>query len=183
MALAGIGVDIVEIPRMKKALERTPSMKWRLFTEEEQAYCDSSARPADHYAARFAAREAVLKALGTGFSQGIGYKDVSVVRDANGRPRALLEGRAREICDSQGIQEVALSLSFTRELAVANAVAMSEAVRPQKEQAPDPRRELDTSFREARSVLDDLERAQDAGSILLEQDPKLQDKLPHTELD
>lgn len=67
MALAGIGVDIVEIPRMARALERTPSMRTRLFTKEERDYCDSSARPAEHYAARFAAREAVLKALGTGF--------------------------------------------------------------------------------------------------------------------
>ena len=94
MALAGIGVDIVEIARMERALKRTPSFRTRLFTAEARAYCDSSARPAEHYAARFAAREAVLKALGTGFSEGIGYSDVSVTRDANGRPRALLQGRA-----------------------------------------------------------------------------------------
>ena len=183
MALAGIGVDIVEIARMERALKRTPSFRTRLFTEEERAYCDSSARPAEHYAARFAAREAVLKALGTGFSEGIGYSDVSVTRDANGRPRALLQGRAKEVAEAQGIQEVALSLSFPRERAVANAVAVSEAVRPQKEEAPDPARELDANFREARSVIADLERAESEGSILSVAEAKQEDTKPHTELD
>ena len=72
MAEAGIGVDIVEISRMKSILEKTPSFARRVFTEEERAYCDASSRPAAHYASRFASREAVLKALGTGFSQGVG---------------------------------------------------------------------------------------------------------------
>ena len=92
MAEAGIGVDIVEIPRMERILKRTPSFAERVFTEEERAYCDASARPAAHYASRFAAREAVLKALGTGFSEGIGRKDVSVSRDERGRPVAILTG-------------------------------------------------------------------------------------------
>ena len=94
MAEAGIGVDIVEISRMKSILEKTPSFARRVFTEEERAYCDASSRPAAHYASRFASREAVLKALGTGFSQGVGRKDVSVTRDKLGKPKALLSGRA-----------------------------------------------------------------------------------------
>ena len=94
MAEAGIGVDIVEISRMKSILEKTPSFARRVFTEEECAYCDASSRPAAHYASRFASREAVLKALGTGFSQGVGRKDVSVTRDKLGKPKALLSGRA-----------------------------------------------------------------------------------------
>ncbi len=176
MALAGIGVDIVEIPRMARALERTPSMRTRLFTKEERDYCDSSARPAEHYAARFAAREAVLKALGTGFSQGIGYADVSVVRDAAGRPKCVLAGRAREIAEKQGIQEVALSLSFTRELAVANAVAVTEAVRPKKEETPDPQRDLAESFRKARSVLDELDAVEAQGAANSGEETKVQDR-------
>ncbi len=100
MAEAGIGVDIVEISRMKSILEKTPSFAWRVFTEEERAYCDASSRPAAHYAGLFASREAVLKALGTGFSQGVGRKDVSVTRDKLGKPKAPLSGRALEIAQN-----------------------------------------------------------------------------------
>ncbi len=164
MVLAGVGVDILEIARMERALKRTPHMKTRLFTKEEQEYCDKSGWPAEHYAARFCAREAVLKALSTGFSQGVGWQDVSVTRDESGRPRALLKGRAKEIAQEQGIQEVALSLSHTHELAIANVVCVSEEVRPKKKEASDPRRTLDKAFREARSVLDDLDNIEDEGA-------------------
>lgn len=161
MALAGIGVDMLEIARMERTMRRRPSFLRRVFTEEERAYCDACARPAEHYAARFAAREAVVKALGTGFSNGVGFSDVSVTMDAQGRPHALLSGRAAQIAREGGVREVALSLSYTRDVAVANAVAVTDEVRPQPEDRPDPERELAASFREARSVLDELERAQD----------------------
>ncbi len=162
MAEAGIGVDIVEIARMEQILRRTPSFAQRMFTDEERAYCEASARPAAHYACRFAAREAVLKALGTGFAKGIGRKDVSVSRDASGRPSVVLANRALEIAQDQGIVEVALSLSFTNELAVANAMTITEDARPQaKEKPEDERQRLARSFKEARSVLDELERVQD----------------------
>ncbi len=161
MTLAGIGVDMLEIARMERTMRRRPSFVRRVFTEEERAYCDSCARPAQHYAARFAAREAVVKALGTGFSNGVGFSDVSVTTDAQGRPRALLAGRAARVAREGGVREVALSLSYTREVAVANAVAVTDEVRPRPEDRPDPERELAASFREARSVLDELERAQD----------------------
>lgn len=162
MAEAGIGVDIVEIPRMRRILERTPAFARRMFTEEEQAYCDRSSRRAAHYAVRFAAREAVLKALGTGFSQGIGRKDVSVSRDDRGRPRAVLSGKALDIARERGIVEVALSLSLTSELAVANAMAITEDARPhQKSQRDDGRAQVARSFKDARAILDELERVQD----------------------
>lgn len=162
MAEAGIGVDIVEIARMEGVLEKTPSFARRVFTEEEQAYCEKSARPAVHYAARFAAREAVLKALGTGFSEGIGVRDVSVSRDSKGRPVAVLAGRAAEVAKVLGVVEVALSLSHTSELAVANAMAITADARPQRKTTrEDERAHLARSFREARAVLDELERVQD----------------------
>lgn len=160
MALAGIGVDMVEIARMEKVLARRPNFAKRVFTTEECAYCDRMARPAQHYAARFAAREAVLKALGTGFSCGIGFADVYVVRNEAGQPQAMLTGRAAEVAAEQGVREVALSLSYTHDVAVANAVAVTDEVRPQQEQRPDPQAELRKSFREARSVLDELERVE-----------------------
>lgn len=161
MAEAGIGVDIVEIHRMEEILSRTPSFAARLFTDEERAYCDASARPAAHYACRFAAREAVLKAIGTGFGDGVGRKDVSVSRDSNGRPIAVLAGRAREVADELGVVEVAISLSFTSDLAIANAMAITADVRPKpKSTKQDEKAMIAQSFKEARSVLDDLERIQ-----------------------
>ena len=162
MAEAGIGVDIVEIARMERIMKQTPGFFPRVFTEEECLYCESSARPAAHYACRFAAREAVLKALGTGFSDGVGRRDVSVSRDTNGRPIAVLTGRALEIARGLGVQEVAISLSFTDELAVANAMAITANDRPKpKSEKIDERARIAQSFREARSVLDELERVQD----------------------
>ncbi len=160
MALAGIGVDMVEIARMEKTLARRPNFAKRVFSEEERAYCDRMARPAQHYAARFAAREAVLKALGTGFSRGIGVTDVSVVRNEAGQPQVRLTGRAAEIAAEQGVREVALSLSYTHDVAVANAVAVTDDVRPKPEERPDPKAELRKSFREARSLIDELERVE-----------------------
>lgn len=158
MALAGIGVDMLEIARMQRAMERHPSFVRRVFTEEERAYCDAHAHPAEHYAARWAAREAVLKALGTGFSQGIGLGDVWVRNDASGRPRAMLGGRAAQVAREQGVQEIALSLSTTHEVAVANAVAVTDEVRPQRDEHDLQAQELTRSFREARQVIDELER-------------------------
>lgn len=157
MAFAGIGVDMLEIGRMRRAIERHPHIVERTFTDAERAYCDRTARPAQHYAARFAAREAVLKALGTGFSRGIGLKDVSVEVDDAGRPHAVLAGRAAEVARELGVQEVALSLSYTHEVALANAVAVTQEVRPKTEKKTDPGLR---SFREARSVVEELERAQ-----------------------
>lgn len=159
MAEAAIGVDIVEIQRFEEILRRTPSFVRRMFTEQEQSYCERTSRPAAHYACRFAAREAVLKALGTGFGQGVGRKDVWVDRDPNGRPCAVLSGRALEIAQEKGIVEVALSLSLTSGLAVANALAITDQARPKpKTTKQDEKAVIAQSFRDARSVLDDLER-------------------------
>lgn len=161
MAEAGIGVDIVEIRRFDSILKKNPVFIQRMFTDEERAYCQSTARPAAHYACRFAAREAVLKALGTGFGQGVGRYDVSVSRDDRGKPRAVLSGGAARIARELGVIEVAISLSFTNDLAVANAMAITEQARPKpKPSKEDDRARIARSFRDARSVLDELERVQ-----------------------
>ena len=83
----GLGVDIVEIARMKKILERTPSFARKVFSCEECCYCEDTAAPEVHFATRFAAKEAVVKALGTGFTRGIGVRDIEVKRSSKGRPR------------------------------------------------------------------------------------------------
>lgn len=167
MAEAGIGVDLVEIAQMERIIRQTPRFISRMFTEEERAYCESAARPAAHYACRFAAREAVLKSLGTGFGQdGVGRTDVSVSRDSNGRPIAVLSGGALAVAQRLGVLEVAISLSFTGELAVANAMAITADARPKpKDDKLTERQRIAQSFKEARSVLDELERVQE-GALL-----------------
>lgn len=161
MTLAGIGVDMLEIARMQHALDERPYFIRRLFTEDERMYCEHTARPAEHYAGRFAAREAVLKALGLGLGNGVGIGDVSVVRDDSGRPHALLAGRAAEVAREQGVREVALSISHTHDVAVANAVAVTDVVRPKPDEKEDAAKALAVSFKEARSVIAELERVQE----------------------
>jgi holo-[acyl-carrier protein] synthase len=159
--IRGLGVDIVEIERMRLALARHPGMRERLFSDAEREYCDKRNKPEIHYAMRFAAKEAVLKAIGTGF-RGMRFRDVEVLRDESGRPVPTLHGRAAEVAAERGVVELHLSLSFTHTTAVASAVAITEAHRPRpKDVAPDPMAELAASFKEARSMLDEL--GEDAG--------------------
>lgn len=155
----GLGVDIVEIERMRKILKRSPAFARKVFSAEECRYCDATAQPAVHYATRFAAKEAVLKALGTGFSQGIGVRDVEVRRTSKGRPYAVLTGRAKQVVQALGVRELPLSLSYTHTDAVACAMAITEgSVRAQQERR-DPMEELARQFKEARTMLDDLDAA------------------------
>jgi holo-[acyl-carrier protein] synthase len=122
--ILGLGVDICEIARMERALDRHPTMRDRVFTPEERAYCDSKARPAESYAGRFAAREAVIKALG-GY-RGRGWQEISVIRSPSGAPAIRLEGRARRRADELGIARVLVTMTHERASAVAFAVAVSE---------------------------------------------------------
>ena len=153
--ITGLGVDIVEIERMKAALERRPRMKERLFSAEERAYCDKRGRPEVHYALRFAAKEAVLKALGTGF-RGMRFRDVEVVREGSGRPVPRLSGGAAERAAELGVVEMHLSLSFTHTTAVASAVAITQDARPHKDERVDQKAQLAASFKEARALLDSV---------------------------
>lgn len=153
MGVLGLGVDIVEIDRMREALIRHPRMKERIFSDEERWYCEHRSRPEVHYALRFAAKEAVLKALGTGF-RGMRFRDVEVIREQTGRPVPRLSGRAAERAEELGVIEMHLSLSFTHTTAVASAVAVTADARPRKDEKLDPMAELARSFKEARAMLD-----------------------------
>lgn len=152
----GLGVDIVEIERMKRILGRTPRFRERVFTEGERAYCDKKPASEVHYATRFAAKEAVVKALGTGFSQGISPRDIEVKRNAKGRPYVALSGKARQVADAAGVRELPISLSFTHAEAVACAMAITEDSVRAAEQRVDPMAELAQQFKEARSMLDEI---------------------------
>lgn len=152
----GLGVDIVEIDRMRDALRRRPRMKERLFSDDERAYCEGRNKPEIHYAMRFAAKEAVLKALGTGFS-GMRFRDVEVVRDERGRPIPRLSGRAAEVAEAAGVVELHLSLSFTHATAVASAVAITGQMRPAKPVETETQQQrLAASFKELRRLLDEV---------------------------
>jgi holo-[acyl-carrier protein] synthase len=154
--VAGLGVDIIEITRMERVLERTPRIRERIFSEAERAYARGKARPAVHFALFFAAKEAVLKALGTGFA-GMAFTDVEVDHDKYGRPVPVLHGRAKEVAAQQGIIEMQLSLSYTHAVGVASAVAIREQDRPRKDEKVDPRVELTRQFKEMRALLDDMD--------------------------
>ena len=152
----GLGIDIVEIDRMAALIARNPRFTERVFSEQERAYCDVKSNPAAHYAARFAAKEAVVKALGTGFSQGIGVRDIEVRLFASGKPVASLSGRAAEVAAEQGVRDISISLTYTRTEAVACALAITEASVRASEQRVDPMEELAKQFKETRSMLDNL---------------------------
>lgn len=153
--ILGLGVDIVEIDRMRDALARTPRLRERCFSEEERAYADSRNRPEIHYALRFAAKEAVLKALGTGFS-GMRFTDVAVVRDERGRPVPRLSGRAQEVAEELGVAEMHLSLSYTHTTAVASAVAIGRGV-PSPPAEPTLEEKMAAAFRDMKGFLGQIE--------------------------
>lgn len=171
MPAAGVGINILEIARMERALRRRPSFARHVFTDEERQHCEGTARPAEHYAARFAARGAVLKALGATSGKGFTRRDVSVGHADNGRPVAMLAGRAKELAEQQGVTEIALSLSFTHDVATAMALLVTDEVRPKPKDERDPQKELLSSFREARHVIDELERLQGDVASSLESAP------------
>jgi len=129
MAIVGTGVDIIEVDRVHRALTRLGTgnrFRQRVFTENEIAYCESRGRPRyQSYAARFAAKEAVMKALGTGWNRHVGWNDIEVLRQRGRAPMILLHGKAAEFARQRGIVHIHLSLSHTGSLALAYVTAES----------------------------------------------------------
>jgi holo-[acyl-carrier protein] synthase len=121
--LIGIGVDLCEVARMRAALARTPRLRDRLFTDAERGYCDLRTDPTERYAARFAAKEAVLKAMGLGVGA-CKWREIEVVRAASGAPSVLLHGGARRLADERGIGSWRLTMTHTSTAAEAIAVAL-----------------------------------------------------------
>lgn len=166
MAEAGVGVDLLEISRMEQLISEDPKFLERVFTDEERAFCESSNRTIAQYACRYAARGAVAKALGLAPEEDLQDGEIAVSRDDRSKPVAVLAGHVAEVAQERGIIEVALSLSYTQELAIANAMAITEDVRPKpKEDKISEKAKIAQSFKEVRSVLDELERVQDIESV------------------
>ncbi len=120
--ICGIGVDAVDIERFRRSLERTPSMRERLFTEHELADVAPKADPVPSLAARFASREAVMKAMGLGLGA-FGFHDVWVDRRESGEPHLNITGRAAELAHDRGIETWHLSITHTDQVAIAYVVA------------------------------------------------------------
>ncbi|CAB4865612.1 unannotated protein [freshwater metagenome] len=120
--MIGIGVDAVEIERFRRSLQRTPSMRERLFTDEELAYVAPQADPVPSLAVRFAAREAVMKALGVGLGA-FGFHEVWVTRADSGAPALRVTGRAAELAVAAGVTRWHVSLTHTDVVAIAYVVA------------------------------------------------------------
>jgi holo-[acyl-carrier protein] synthase len=119
----GIGVDLVEIDRFRAALERTPGLRHRLFRPDERSYADLKRDPVERYAVRFAAKEAVMKALGCGLGE-IAMFDIEVVRDESGAPSLRLHGKAAQVARDRGVTRWLLTLTHTERTAEAIAVAL-----------------------------------------------------------
>ncbi|MBB5343663.1 holo-[acyl-carrier protein] synthase [Edaphobacter lichenicola] len=121
----GVGTDLIETKRIKESIERYgEQFLERVFTAGEIAYCVRKKKnAAESFAARFAAKEAGAKALGTGISRGITWKELEVRREASGKPTLHLSGRAAELAKAMGVRRVQLSLTHSRELAMAVVVA------------------------------------------------------------
>ena len=117
-----VGVDLIEIARIRRSLERYPRFRERCFTEAERAYCESRPNPAESYAGRFAGKEAVGKALGFGVARAFAWKEIEIV--GRPKPRVQLSGRVRAWAQRVDAGAIDLSMSHSRELA--NAVAVVE---------------------------------------------------------
>jgi holo-[acyl-carrier protein] synthase len=124
MAIVGHGIDIVEVARIGEMVERHGDrFLERCFTAGERAYADAKKRRAEHLAGRFAAKEAVLKALGTGWRTGIAWTDIEVVVLPTGQPEVRLHGQAARAAAERGVRSWLLSISHTEALATASAIA------------------------------------------------------------
>src|ERR1700739_2236805 len=121
--IVGTGIDIAEVPRIREAIERHGERFLnRIFTEGEIRYCESKANRVERYAARFAAKEAGMKAIGTGWNHGVRWRDIEVARKPGSRPTLLLHGRAAEFAVKLGATNFVLSLTHTAEQAMAQVI-------------------------------------------------------------
>jgi holo-[acyl-carrier protein] synthase len=126
MTIFGIGTDIVEVLRIAQMIERHGELFLnRVYTPREIEYCSARRAANQHYAGRWAAKEAILKAFGTGWARGIQWRDMEIRNDGAGKPTVALGGGARDICEQLGIGDMMISISHCRSHATAFAVALN----------------------------------------------------------
>jgi holo-[acyl-carrier protein] synthase len=128
MSIAAHGIDMVDCRRLARSIERHGRrFTDRVFTADERAYCLGRKREIEHLAGRFAAKEAVLKVLGTGWTSGITWQDVEVVNERSGRPVVRLHGRCSELASALGVSEILISISHIDTHAIASAIGVRKA--------------------------------------------------------
>lgn len=121
--IVGTGIDIAEVDRIAAAIERFGErFLRRIFTEAEMRYCDSKANRMERYAGRFAAKEAAMKAIGTGWRGGVAWTDFEVRRQPGGRPTMVFHGIAAELASKLGVENIALSITHTKDTAMAQVI-------------------------------------------------------------
>ncbi|HEY2119667.1 MAG TPA: holo-ACP synthase [Candidatus Acidoferrum sp.] len=121
--IVGMGIDIAEVPRIQAVIEsQKERFLRRVFTLDEVAYCEQFKNKYERYAGRFAAKEAAMKALGTGWSRGVRWADLEVVRVRGGKPTLVLKGEARKIADGLGVKNIAVSITHTEAQAIAQVI-------------------------------------------------------------
>lgn len=125
--VVGVGTDLVDVGRMRTAMARTPGLATRVFTDAERSWAAAARRPEQRFAARFAAKEAVLKSMGAGLGAAP-LTDIEVVRHDSGAPAVALHGRAAELARSVGVERILVSLTHTEHAASAVAVALGAPV-------------------------------------------------------
>lgn len=128
MNLLGIGIDVVEVERIGSSMDEF-GLKFvhRIFSEAEIAYCDSQKRPVIHYAARFAAKEAIAKAFGTGIGKQISWLDMEISRKPSGEPEVIMSGEGKKYAESLKVADIKISLTHAEHYAAANAVVLVQS--------------------------------------------------------
>ncbi|MGB7438418.1 MAG: holo-ACP synthase [Candidatus Acidiferrum sp.] len=121
--IVGIGIDVAEVKRIAAVIEsQKERFLRRVYTLDEVAYCEQFKNRYERYAGRFAVKEAAMKALGTGWSRGVRWVDLEVVRQRGGRPTLVLKGQAKKIAESLGVKSIAISITHTAEQALAQVI-------------------------------------------------------------
>jgi holo-[acyl-carrier protein] synthase len=122
--IIGIGTDIIEVDRVKKHVEAGFGFKEKVFTQREIEYCEAKFNKAQNFAARFSAKEAFLKAIGTGLRHGLSFLDIEIINDDLGKPEIILHGKAQEIAKKIGTTNIQVSLTHLKD--VVNAIVILE---------------------------------------------------------
>lgn len=121
--IVGLGIDVAEVGRIQEVIEaQRERFLRRVYTLDEVAYCEQFKNKYERYAGRFAVKEAAMKALGTGWSRGVRWVDVEVVRHAGGRPSLALRGEAKKIADAMGVKNILVTISHTAEQAIGQVI-------------------------------------------------------------
>ncbi|MGE9269018.1 MAG: holo-ACP synthase [Verrucomicrobiales bacterium] len=125
MTIIGIGIDVIEVERVRSSMDEFGErFVQRIFTEVERAYCEAQKRPELHYAARFAAKEAIAKAFGTGLGKSLGWLDLEITRRESGEPTVRLSVEGERYAAGRGVEEIKISLTHAKHYAAANALIL-----------------------------------------------------------